>query len=143
MEESKGPSVGVFVAIFSKDGKVLLVKHSYKKNQWSLPGGGLESGEDAIAAGKREFEEETGLLCNISRESFVGTFFLRKSAGVVFLFVGTITGGEKSDSTNETLCAEFLPLDTLVDWDIYPAQRTLISRAFDWHQGNSPFFGHL
>jgi 8-oxo-dGTP pyrophosphatase MutT (NUDIX family) len=119
------------------------VKHSYKQNQWSLPGGGLESGEDAIIAGKREFEEETGLLCDISWESLVGTFFLHKSAGVVFLFIGTVVGGEKRDSTNETLCAEFLPLETLVDWDVYLAQRTLISKAFNWRQGTPPFFGHL
>ena len=140
-EEKKGPSVGVFVAAFSPNrSKVLLVRLSYGKKQWSLPGGGLEFGEDAIAAGKREFEEETGLVCDISWESLVGTFFLRKEAGVVFLFVGTIIGGEKRDSTDETLCAESLPLETLVDWDVYPAQRAFIRRAFEWVPGSQPCF---
>ena len=43
------------------DGAVLLVRHSYGPQHWSLPGGGLESGEDPEACARRELREEVGI----------------------------------------------------------------------------------
>lgn len=136
------PSVASFVAIFSEDRtKVLLVQHSYNNGKWSLPGGGLEPGEDAIATGKRELNEETGLCCTIGWVSLVGTFFLRKTAGVVFLFVGTIAGGKKNGATDETIGCEFVPIASLGTVDVYPAQRAFIRRALSWAPGDPPLYG--
>ena len=42
--------------------KVLLVKHTYL-DEWALPGGGVEVGESAKDALKREFLEEVGVIC--------------------------------------------------------------------------------
>ena len=135
--------IGVFVAVFSDDATgVLLVQHSYNNGRWSLPGGALEFGEIDLAAGKREFTEETGLICEISRSTHVGTFFLRKSAGVVFLFVGKIVGGELNGSTNETVCTKFVSFDELGQYDIYPAQRAFIRRARAWRPGCPPIYDY-
>ena len=47
--------------IYEKDNKILLVK---KDNQYSLVGGGIESGESVEQCLRREFLEETGYLLN-------------------------------------------------------------------------------
>ncbi len=41
--------------------KILLQKSSVGTQKWSVPGGGIEKGEDPIAAAIRETKEETGV----------------------------------------------------------------------------------
>ena len=56
---------GVVGGLLEKDGKFLLVKESKRKGpddgKWSQPAGWIDVGEDPVAAGKREVEEETGV----------------------------------------------------------------------------------
>ena len=47
--------------IAEKDGKLMLV-YSDKDKNYSVPGGGIEKGEDLEVALKREFLEETGYI---------------------------------------------------------------------------------
>lgn len=47
-------------ALIERDGKVLLVRHSYVAG-WLLPGGGVARGESAEQAVIREMKEEIGL----------------------------------------------------------------------------------
>ena len=51
----------------NKDGKYA-VMYSRKFNLHSLPGGGVDEGEDIISALKREILEETGCLCDDIKE---------------------------------------------------------------------------
>jgi 8-oxo-dGTP pyrophosphatase MutT (NUDIX family) len=56
------PIVGVFA--FSPDGELLLLqRHSLDLGggQWGTPGGRIDPGETALAAMRRELQEETGL----------------------------------------------------------------------------------
>ena len=41
---------------------MLLLSYETKTNQWMIPGGGLEDGEDETACCNREVAEETGVL---------------------------------------------------------------------------------
>lgn len=56
----RGVSLGVRVVILNAEGAVYLVRHSYMKG-WYLPGGGVERGETAWQAAKRELQEEAGI----------------------------------------------------------------------------------
>jgi ADP-ribose pyrophosphatase YjhB (NUDIX family) len=50
-------TLGVRCAIFDAQGRVFLVRHTYMKG-WFMPGGGVEAGETAIEAMRREAREE-------------------------------------------------------------------------------------
>lgn len=53
--------IGAAAVILDTEGRVLLVKHSYGKNNWDLPGGKAEENESAEETAKREVFEEVGL----------------------------------------------------------------------------------
>lgn len=53
--------VGVRVVVFDGRGHVLLVRHSYGRRAWYLPGGGAKRHENLAEAAARELREETGV----------------------------------------------------------------------------------
>ena len=74
-KEKKELSKNAVAVIVNEDNKILLLKRSDYEDQWmpdkwALVGGGIEKGEDAETACKREIEEETGLVIKKFVESF-------------------------------------------------------------------------
>ncbi|WP_405116447.1 NUDIX hydrolase [Paenibacillus sp. FSL K6-1217] len=59
--------VGAAAVIWDSEGRILLVKHSYGKYNWELPGGLSEQNESAENTAKREVLEETGLEATVER----------------------------------------------------------------------------
>ncbi|MDR1598787.1 MAG: NUDIX domain-containing protein [Oscillospiraceae bacterium] len=66
------PRIAVNAVLFDADGRVAL---SFVRNLdlHTLPGGGVERGEDLVTAVKREIWEETGCDCEITGE--IGSIF--------------------------------------------------------------------
>ncbi len=80
---------GVKILIYHPDDneKILLVKHSYLKNVWNIPGGGYNpKKEPAHRAAKREIKEELGL--NVSNLKKVYEYYTelqgKKDTVVIF-----------------------------------------------------------
>ena len=97
---------------------------------WTLPGGGLDHGEDPRAGALRELTEETGLTGEITElldvDSWHTVFTNREGEeldwhGVRVLYRCSITGGDLRDELDGSTdtCRWFsrddLPEDTLVD----------------------------
>lgn len=59
--------IGVTGVIFNEKNEVLLLKHTYRRVPWSLPGGYLQAKEHPKAGLAREIEEETGFIVRIIR----------------------------------------------------------------------------
>jgi ADP-ribose diphosphatase len=62
VEVVRHPAVVVLIPV-EADGRVVLVKQyraAIERDTWELPAGGIEPGEDADSAARRECEEETG-----------------------------------------------------------------------------------
>lgn len=74
----RGTTLGVR-AIALDEGRVLLVRHTYVSG-WHLPGGGVDAGETAEAAARRELMEETGYEAAGSAR-FLGLYFNPAMAG--------------------------------------------------------------
>jgi 8-oxo-dGTP pyrophosphatase MutT (NUDIX family) len=55
------PDVDGVKCVLTQDSRVLLVRHSYGPRTWELPGGGVKSSESAVAAARREMDEELGV----------------------------------------------------------------------------------
>jgi len=60
---------GVAALARDREGRVLLVRHSYQPG-WMLPGGGVGRAEPPVEAVLRELREEVGLTCSTTPELF-------------------------------------------------------------------------
>jgi ADP-ribose pyrophosphatase YjhB (NUDIX family) len=81
------------VALLDERRHVLLVRQSYGRRWWALPGGEVEQGESAENAALREVKEETGLDLLIARP--VGQYSLQRPSGrsVVYLYAAEHADG--------------------------------------------------
>jgi 8-oxo-dGTP diphosphatase len=59
--------LGAAAVILDADGRVLLVRHTYGRLNWELPGGASEPGESIVDTALRELREETGLQGHAER----------------------------------------------------------------------------
>lgn len=99
-------------ALVVKDGKVLLVKHSYMP-EWYTIGGGVDRGETPVAAIQRELMEEAGVQC-MSAPKLFGVYYnpnLKREDYVVFYIIEKFKRG-KSNSP-EIIDAQWFDLKKL------------------------------
>lgn len=109
---AKPQLVGVNVLLCNAGGEVLLVRHSYEADRWTLPGGGLNRGELPVDAARREIAEELGceaeplLPIGVNRRSLYG------APCTTHIFTGEPAGPLRPDR-REVAEAHFFPRDAL------------------------------
>jgi len=108
----KAPIAGVSVVITNLGGDVLLLKHSYGPNVWSLPGGGLKSGEDPLLAARREVREELGIELAWIVQFATLEEVISGSPHTAHLFAATCDQRPKPDG-REIVEARFFPSHSL------------------------------
>ena len=74
---------------------------------WAPPGGGMEYGESAHEALKREFIEETHLEIEVERFLFVHEYLNPPLHGIELFFEVKITGGKLKKGTDPEMEADF------------------------------------
>jgi len=57
---------GCRVLVLDREGRVLLIRHSYGSGHWMLPGGGLSAREHPLAGAHRELAEEVAMRLTLS-----------------------------------------------------------------------------
>jgi len=88
--------IGARGIVVREDGKIAVFNKS-NKNEYKLPGGGIEADEDPKAAFRREVLEETG--CEVEITNCLGTIEEHKSLDnfkqISYVFVGKVTEDTK------------------------------------------------
>ena len=77
-------SVGVVGLVRDGKGRVLLLRHTYRRKPWGIPGGGLQPGETLEECLRREVWEETGMKVRVGPLLSAGARRDRKLVDMIF-----------------------------------------------------------
>ena len=111
---SRGLTLGVRAVVIDARERVFLVRHTYAHG-WHFPGGGVEPGEAALDAARRELREEARIDI-VGEPRLHGVFFnkgaSRRDHVVVYVIRDFRVIAEKAPD-REIAEARFFPLDAL------------------------------
>ncbi len=102
--------MGAAAIIVNERGEVLLVKHTYGKRNWEIPGGRAEEGESPVDTAIREVREETEL--SVVAQHMTGYYFDLVAGGLHFVFwckVEKENAEAKPDGAEISECAYWPP----------------------------------
>ena len=104
---------GCNAIVVNREGKVLLVRHSYQSShKWMLPGGGIGHGESPEQAAIREVAEETGCRLAHAHCFAVETVPLWGASNQIHL-VAAGTSDQPAPDGREIVAAEFFDPEDL------------------------------
>lgn len=107
-------TVGALCLIEHEDGRILLVRHSYRPG-WGLPGGIVKRREQVDVAAKREVREEVALEVELIGRPYVVVEPIQQRVDVIFS-ARTLVGHDTEDFARvspEIREARWMPLDEI------------------------------
>lgn len=110
---------GVAVAALTEDGKIIMewqYRRPFDKNVYEIPAGKRDPGEDPLACGMRELEEETGYRAK--NFTYLGSMLPTPGfcSEVLHMYVATgLYPGELKRDEDEFLELEEVPLESVVE----------------------------
>lgn len=134
---TRTPLVGACAAIFSEQGKILLVQRS-DNERWVMPGGAADVGESPSAVAVRESWEETGLRVRPTR--LIGVYETPASHSVfgmhlyIMVFLCEKESGELG-LTNETIAYGYFAEEEVAVLPLHSRQGLRIADAFKAYRG--------
>lgn len=118
--------VGVLAVIADGEGRVLLLRHDYRREgQWGLPGGQIQGSEGLEKALARELREETSLIVEVGEPAAV--YRAPDVPRLDIVYHCRVVGGQLALS-DEVAEARYVSTDELPA-DMFPEQRALIRRV--------------
>lgn len=110
-------------AIVPLSDKFLLLKN--KKGFWDMPGGKVETDEDALGALKRECQEEIGVMLEPIKiiDTWIRFKHKKPSIFVIFYLCAELTEPQKIILSDEHLRFSFFSLKSLADLPMHAGYR--------------------
>lgn len=126
----RGMTLGVRAVVEDGQGRVVLVKHTYVPG-WHLPGGGVERGEPATLAVRRELEEEAG-VSPAGEPQLIGIFsnHVRFRGDHVLLYRIADWSGCETDHEGEIEAVDWFAPDNLPA-DTSPSTRQRLREIYE------------
>jgi 8-oxo-dGTP pyrophosphatase MutT (NUDIX family) len=109
-------------------GGAIAIVHRPKYDDWSLPKGKLDEGEDFERAALREVEEETGLRCTLGRELGDATYKDNKDRDKLVRFFEMHPEGGEFSPNNEVDELRWVPVAEAAGLLSYDFDRELVAK---------------
>jgi ADP-ribose pyrophosphatase YjhB (NUDIX family) len=132
--------VGVVGFIMDEEGRVLLLRHTYRRRKpWGLPAGGMRPNESLEECLRREIKEETGLVVEIDHLLSAAAHYDRRLVDMIYA-CHPVEGSTLADfkPNAEISEARYFPLDALPE-GVSRGQRRLIKVAASQARNSQTF----